>query len=299
MNNVATLIVKPETGLFSANTLKTVEECLLSAKIEVGNAIWLSTSEALDISFNGDMDAAKGALEALFKDQPVDIAVQPIEGRKKAMLIADMDSTMIEVECIDEIAAELGIKEKVAPITEAAMRGELDFNAALKERVALLKGLDVAKLQHVYDTRITFTAGAKELIATMNASGAHTVLISGGFTYFTDRVSAYLGFKESHANHLSIEGGKLSGHVKEPILNAASKFNTLVHIRDERGLSHASVLAVGDGANDIPMIEEAGLGIAYHAKEKARNAADVAVNHNDLRALLFVQGYRASDIITA
>jgi len=296
MNNVATLIVNPETGLFASNTQKTVKDALIHAGLEAGESVWLSEGEAFDVHFTGDLQKAKHTLSAHFANTAVDIAVQNLENRKKSMLIADMDSTMIEVECIDEIAAELGLKDKVAPITEAAMRGELDFNAALKERVALLKGLGVEKLQHVYDTRITYTAGGQELIATMNLHGAHTVLISGGFTFFTDRVGAHLGFKETHANLLGVEGGKLSGSVEEPILNAEAKYNNLVRIRTARGLQASSVLAVGDGANDIPMMKEAGLGIAYHAKEKARDAADVAINHTSLKSLLFVQGYKASEI---
>ena len=217
--------------------------------------------------------------------------VQPIATRRKRLFVADMDSTMIGQECIDELADYVGLKAHVAAITERAMRGEIAFEPALRERVALLKGLPVAIVEEVIAKRITLTPGARTLVATMRANGARTCLVSGGFTLFTGRIAAMIGFDEHRGNVLSIEDGKLAGRVEEPILGRDAKLAALIELRDRLGLSPQDTLAAGDGANDIPMIEAAGLGVAYRAKPKVADAAHARIDRGDLTALLYLQGY--------
>lgn len=293
LNNVATLIVKPEADRLTDADLGTAARKLTNIGAETGTALWLSSGEAADIPFSGKApEDAHPALAVLFKDRPVDIACQPEAGRRKGLLVADMDSTIIENECIDEIADMLGLKDRVAPITEAAMRGEIEFEQALRDRVALLAGLSTGQIEEIMRDRIRITDGARKLVATMKANGARTVLISGGFTFFAERVGAAVGFDQSIANHLLWDGDALTGTLEDPIIGAATKRETLVRVRDELGLAAEAVLAVGDGANDIPMLQEAGLGIAYHAKPATALAADASISHTDLTALLFIQGYR-------
>jgi phosphoserine phosphatase len=207
------------------------------------------------------------------------------------LLVADMDSTMITVECIDELADYAGIKDRVAEVTERAMRGELAFEGALRERVALLKDMDEAMLDLCHAERVRIMSGARALVRTMRREGGHAVLVSGGFTRFADRVADEIGFDRAIANTLDIGGGKLLGTVSEPIVGAQTKRRTLIDTAAALGISLDASLAVGDGANDIPMLEEAGLGIAYHAKPKTAAAADARIEHNDLTALLYAQGY--------
>jgi phosphoserine phosphatase len=220
----------------------------------------------------------------------------PAAGRRKRLLIADMDSTIIGCECIDELADMAGIKPKVAAITERAMRGELDFPAALRERVALLKGLPLEAVARVYAERVRLNKGAKSLTATMRAHGAHTLLVSGGFTYFTSRVAEDAGFEHNQGNRLLDDGKTLTGEVGEPILGREAKLIALEDAVTRYGFSFADTLAVGDGANDLDMIGRAGLGIAYHAKPVVAAAAGAAIAHGDLTALLYLQGYRASEL---
>lgn len=224
-------------------------------------------------------------------DAAVDFAVIEAEGRRKKLLVADMDSTMIGQECIDELAAFVGLKEHVAAITERAMRGEIAFEPALRERVALLKGLDTAVVDEVLRERITLTPGGRELIGTMRAHGAYTALVSGGFTLFTDRIRDMIGFDEDRSNCLMTEDGKLTGLVAEPILGKAAKLATLKELRQARGLARHETVAIGDGANDLDMINESGLGIAFHAKPKVAEAAEVSIRHGDLTAVLYLQGF--------
>jgi len=262
---------------------------------------WLSEGEACDIGFIADtqsafVQAAEMVRQAL-AEFPIDIVLQPTNNRRKKLLVADMDSTLIGQECIDELADYAGLKPKVAAITERAMRGEIEFDPALRERVALLKGLDEDVLQRVFDERITLTPGARTLARTMSANGAKTVIVSGGFTFFTQRVAEAAGFHDNSANVLETSNGKLSGTVKEPILGQQAKLDALRAYREKLSLGHAETLAVGDGANDLAMITEAGLGVAFHAKPIVAEKAKASIAHGDLTALLFAQGYSRAEFV--
>jgi len=233
--------------------------------------------------------AARAALEGAFPG--VDVIVQRAANRRRRMLVADMDSTMITIECIDELADYAGIKPQIAEITERAMRGELDFEGALDARVGLLKGLDASMIDRCHAERVVIMGGARELVRTMRANGADCYLVSGGFTLFADRVAADIGFTRALSNILEFSGGKLAGTVARPIIGAAAKRETLLAEAEAHGITPEQCLAVGDGANDIPMIEAAGLGVAYHAKPKTAAAAAARIDHCDLTALLYAQGY--------
>jgi phosphoserine phosphatase len=254
---------------------------------------WIDEGRAADIRFADDPAAARDALERLFAR--TDIAVQPAAAREKALLIADMDSTMITVECIDELADYAGIKPQIAEVTERAMRGELDFASALDARVALLAGLGEDAIERCLAERVKLMPGAKALVATMRARGATTILVSGGFTRFAEPVGTDIGFHRMIANRLLIEDGKLTGLVAKPIVDATTKEVTLLAAIDELGIDPAATLAVGDGANDLPMIRRAGLGVAYHAKPIVAAEAGVRIDHNDLTALLYIQGIPRSE----
>ncbi len=255
---------------------------------------WIDSGDALDLLAAGDAAAVRAAIEAALG--PVDVIVQPAAApRRKALLVADMDSTMIQCECIDELADYAGLKAEVAAITEAAMQGELDFAAALDARVALLRGMDVAVLDRCRRDRVRLMPGATTLVRTMAAHGAHSLLVSGGFTAFTAPVAAEIGFAAQRANTLLVTGDRLAGTVVRPIVDAATKRAELIAAATARGVPLAATLAVGDGANDIPMLVAAGLGIAFHAKPRAAAAADAAVRHGDLTVLLRAQGYARAD----
>lgn len=266
---------------------------------EAGPAHWLFDEVAVDIPFASDepIAAIVTRLTQARGDLPIDIVVQPQIDRRKKLFLADMDSTMIGQECIDELADFAGLKTHVAAITERAMRGEIAFEPALRERVALLKGLAVSVIDEVLKQRITLTPGGRELVATMRAHGAYTCLISGGFTLFTNAVAAMTGFQENRANELKVLDGKLTGEVTEPILGRAAKLATLIELRESFDLDNLDTLAVGDGANDLGMIEAAGLGVAYHAKPAVAAAAAARIDHGDLTALLYAQGYRREEFV--
>ncbi len=249
---------------------------------------WIDEGDAADWQFELAPAAARATLEGVFAG--VDVVVQPRDGRRKMLLVADMDSTMITVECIDELADYAGLKPKIAAITEAAMRGELDFEAALDARVALLKGLDAAVIDACLRERVALMPGAQALVRTMRARGANAVLVSGGFTRFAEPVARAIGFDRAIANVLEIDGAVLSGTVARPIVGAATKRATLLERREALGLAEGATLAVGDGANDLAMIEIAGLGVAYHAKPIVAAAAAARIEHGDLTALLWAQG---------
>ncbi|MFL5260391.1 MAG: phosphoserine phosphatase SerB [Hyphomicrobiales bacterium] len=227
--------------------------------------------------------------------RPVDVAVLPAANRRKKLLIADMDSTMIGEECIDELGLLAGVGPKIMAITARAMAGELDFEGALRERLALMAGLESARISEIIEGRLTFTPGGSELIATMKAHGARTALVSGGFIQFTSHVAERLGFDEHRANELLLESGKLTGKAREPILGQAAKLNALRQITAEMAISPEDAIAVGDGANDIPMLAAAGLGVAFRAKPKVKASAPVIIDHGDLTALLYLQGYRREE----
>jgi phosphoserine phosphatase len=253
---------------------------------------WIDEGDAADLGYSGDARAARWALDAL---DGVDLVVQPAEPRWKRLFVADMDSTIIGQECIDELADYVGLKDRVARITERAMQGELDFPSALRERVRLLAGLDQRELARCLDERVHLTAGAETLVQTMRAGGASGLLVSGGFLSFAEPVARRTGFDRVKANRLVFAGGKLSGEVGDPIVDALAKRDALIEAREELGLVRADVLAVGDGANDKMMIEEAGLGIAFRAKPALADVADAELRHHGLDALLWVQGVRRRD----
>ncbi|WID97714.1 phosphoserine phosphatase SerB [Bosea vestrisii] len=263
-----------------------------------------ATVERLDGEIAADLfaeadDARKleAALRLALDGALVDIIVQPAATRRKRLFLADMDSTMIGQECIDELAAYVGLKEKVSGITERAMRGELEFEPALRERVALLKGIALGVVDEIIAKSITLTPGGSALVRTMRAHGGYTALVSGGFTVFTGPISRTIGFDEHRSNILLGEGALLSGLVAEPILGKQAKLDTLVELRTRFGLPDEATLAVGDGANDLAMLGEAGLGVAYRAKPAVAAAADARLDHADLTALLYAQGYRGDEIV--
>ena len=295
---VATLIAKPG-ALDDAAVARARAELP-----DAGPVQWLAPLEAADISFSAERSANQRALHSNLANRlraaagaGTDAVVQPAAGRRKRLFLADMDSTMIGQECIDELADFVGLKDHVAAITERAMRGEIAFEPALRERVALLKGLPVATVDTVIDERITLTPGGRTLVATMRAAGARTCMVSGGFTLFTDRIATMIGFDENHANRLDVAGGTLGGTVAEPIFGRDAKRTTLIALRGQLGLDNADTMAIGDGANDIAMIAEAGLGVAFHAKPKVAEAAAARIDHGDLTAMLYVQGYRKDEFV--
>ncbi|MGN6121488.1 MAG: phosphoserine phosphatase SerB [Sphingomonas oligoaromativorans] len=280
----ATLIA---AGALERGDISKARDALDGTGVVPGDWTWLDEGDAADIVFTGDPVAARAALEGLGPD----VIVQPSEGRAKKLLVADMDSTMITIECIDELADYAGIKAEIAAVTEAAMRGELDFSEALDARVALLKDLDAAAIDRCRQERVRIIPGAIALIRTMKAHGARSVLVSGGFTVFAEPVAAEIGFDVAIANRLGILDGRLDGLVARPIVDAATKLATIEAERVALGLDVAATMAVGDGANDIPMIRAAGLGVAYHAKPKTAAAAAARIDRGDLTALLWAQGY--------
>lgn len=261
-----------------------------------GELNWLSHAVACDILEPTAPDALDIA-RSLLEGKAIDANVVPSEGRRKLLLIADMDSTMIEQECIDELAAALGIKPHVAEITERAMRGELDFGQALDTRVALLKGLERSRIEEVRREAITLMPGGRTLVHTMKAYGAYTALVSGGFTFFADYFARRIGFDEAVANVLEFEGEHLTGTVSKPIVDKNTKKNRLLQLVAERGIDAAQTLAVGDGANDLDMIAAAGFGVALHAKPAVAAAAGLRIDHGDLTALLYLQGYAEDDFV--
>ena len=255
---------------------------------------WLAPERAAEIPFVGDIDKARAA----FAGRAVDINVVPAANRRKKLLIADMDSTIINCEVIDELADFAHLKPQIAAITARAVAGEIPFEDAVRGRVALLKGLPLDRVRRVYAERVRLNPGARELVATMRAHGAYTMLVSGGYTYFTSRVAADCGFDFDEGNVLLDDGEAITG-VGEPVRGRAAKLETLTRVTRERGLAIDDCLAVGDGANDLAMIEAAGLGVAYHAKPIVTDAAGASLRHADLTALLYLQGYRGDEIVRA
>jgi phosphoserine phosphatase len=289
---VATLIANPAHALLIPSLAEKASDA-----ISASGLYWLADGIACDLAIRDTMTAmqADALLRQAIGDAPVDVVVQNQETRRKRLLIADMDSTMIGQECIDELAAEVGLKDMVAAITARAMNGEIAFEPALRERVALLKGLPIAVVDDVIAKRITLTPGGIELVQTMKAKGHYTALVSGGFTVFTGPIAARIGFHENRANILLQKDGKLSGEVAEPILGKEAKVDALIDIVNGLGISTDDAMAVGDGANDLGMIKLAGAGVALHAKPVVAAEAAMRIDHSDLTALLYIQGYRKTD----
>ena len=287
MDTLLVLIAAPGSGAISSHIAET-------ARAMGGKLNWLAEGEACEL----DIFERVFEFGELLRGLPIDVNLIGTINRRKKLLIADMDSTMIHQECIDELGVMAGVGARIKDITARAMRGELNFEGALKERVALLKGLDESVIEQLLRERISFMEGGKTLLSTMKANGAYTALVSGGFTAFTSHVAATLGFDENRSNTLLIENGKLTGEVALPILGKEAKVKSLKRICKERRLRKADVIAVGDGANDIPMLLEAGMGVALHAKPKVQAEAPICINHGDLTALLYLQGYRKAEFVS-
>ena len=297
MENVLTLIAAPQAGVPTDALIGDLRRNLHALGADVGQPDWLSEGRAVDLAF-GHLapEQADGAARALIGAAPVDVAAQSQAGRRKRLLVADMDATMVQGETLDELADFAGIKDRIAAITARAMNGEIGFEAALKERIGLLSDLPESALEECWN-RVELMPGARQLVATMKASGATAVLVSGGFTFFTSRVRDLCGFDEDRANRFIFKKGKLAG-VEEPILGREAKLSTLISTAGQLRIPLSEAAAVGDGANDLDMIKAAGLGVAYHAKPVVAAEARVRVDHNDLTALLHIQGYRDSEIVT-
>jgi phosphoserine phosphatase len=297
MECILTLIAGPSAGLEPA-LLETLTARLREAGARTGDPAWLAPGDrACDLPFDGlDPAEAQAAARATLADLPVDFHAQPEAGRRKRLLIADMDSTIVTTETLDELAAEAGLKDVIAEITRRTMRGEIDFAQALVERVAMLADLPETALARTF-AATSLTPGARTLVQTMKADGAFTALVSGGFRYFTSRIAAELGFDLDLANDLEISDGRLTGELAGPILDKDGKLNALRTLTAERGLSIADAAAVGDGANDLPMLLLAGLGVAFRGKPLLREQVRAQVNHNDLTALLYFQGYRQEEFV--
>jgi phosphoserine phosphatase len=303
VTHVAVMISDPQGTSIKRGLLRDAKDLLPFGR----RYRWLSEDFAAEIPFTLDLadeeytadaiDSCAENLRDIFAGEPVDIAILPDDDQRKRLLVADMDSTIIGQECIDELADLVGLKDHVAAITERAMRGEIDFEPALRERVALLKGIGVATIERLIKERITINPGARTLVRTMRANGAYTALVSGGFSLFTRAIAQLVGFDEDRSNELLLDGDRLSGCVREPILGRQAKRETLVVLAERLSVRLADTIAVGDGANDLAMLERAGLGVAYRAKPAVAAAADVSIAHGDLTALLFLQGYSDADFV--
>jgi phosphoserine phosphatase len=297
MNHVLTLIAAKAKMPLGPDMVSAVANALAAGGLLPGPADWLAEGEACDIPFEGEKAAAADLARNIIAGRAIDFGIVATAGRRKMLLIADMDSTMIGQECIDELAAGIGAGETVAAITQKVMRGEIAFRPALRQRVALLKGMPVAAVDKVLSERITLTPGGRALVATMRANGAYASLVSGGFTLFAEPLAGRIGFDEFRANELNHENGLFTGTVSEPVLGRDAKRTRLRQLIAERGLDRAGTLAVGDGANDLAMIRFAGLGVAFHAKPALEAEADVAIRYGDLTALLYLQGYRRDEFV--
>jgi phosphoserine phosphatase len=301
MSLVATLISSSASPALDIRAIERVQSALSSQQAPN----WLELGVAADVPFtaqdsdqNSNLRALADRVRAALAGVPIDVVVQRAIGRRKKLLLSDMDSTMIGQECIDELAEHVGMKRQVAAITERAMRGEIEFEPALRQRVALLKGLPAAAVDEVIDNRIHLTPGARTLVATMRRHGGYACLVTGGFTLFTHRIAGMIGFDENRANRLLVDANnRLTGEVAEPIFGREAKLATLIELTRRHNLTRDETLVAGDGANDIPMIEAAGLGVAYHAKPKVAACAAARIDHGDLTALLYAQGYRRDQFV--
>jgi phosphoserine phosphatase len=298
MDSILTLLVDPAEPILTAGHTTAARRAIEALGGDTGPADWLDDGIACNIAVDGlHPEQAEAAAMAALPGLPIDIVCALAQRRRKRLLLADMDSTIVTGETLDDMAALAGLADKIAPITARAMNGEIDFTDALRERVAMLAGLDAATLEAAYEA-VALTPGARTLVRTMRADGAYTALVSGGFKYFTSRVANAVGFHTDRANDLVIEDGRLTGHVIEPVLDKDSKLATLIAMAGERNLSLEETATVGDGANDLPMLLAAGLGVAFHAKPSVKAAARVRVAHGNLTALLYIQGYRREAFVT-
>jgi len=299
MDAVLTVIAPPGSAVLDRGVLEAARAAIRGLGAVVGSPRWLKPGEAADLPFEDIApEAAEAAARGALGDLPLDLVAQTAAGRRKRLLVADMDSTMVIGETLDELAALAGLKERIAAITARAMAGELDFAQALRERVAMLAGLSETALAETH-ARLALMPGAATVVATMRKHGAYAALVSGGFRYFTTRVAATLGFDTEEGNTLEVADGALTGRVVEPILDRDAKLATLRRLAAARGLPLSATLSVGDGANDIPMLKAAGLGVAFRAKPAVAAAARVRIDHGDLTALLWAQGYAEAEIVTA
>ncbi len=264
-----------------------------------GTVNWLAEEEACDVFLESPLSAAAltGQARAALSGTVIDTVCTATDGRRKQILISDMDSTVIDQECIDELGDAIGLGSKIREITAAVVNGEISFADALRQRMALMRGMERGVLHSVYEDRITLKSGARVLVQTMRHHGAYCILVSGGFSFFTRRIAGRVGFHDHRGNQLAFEDDKLTGDVLEPILGRSAKLDTLLTLCEEKGLEPADVLAVGDGANDIKMIEAAGLGVAFHGSESLRKQANACIDHGDLTALLYIQGFRKSEFV--
>jgi phosphoserine phosphatase len=297
MSHVATLISSPAKPAVTDAAVALAAKALPAA----GKPLWLSKGIAAELPFDGgkgDLRALQESLRKQLAPARIDVVLQPTEGRRKRLYLSDMDSTVIGQECIDELADFVAMKPRVAEITERAMRGEIEFEPALRERVNFLKNLPVTVINDVIEKRITLTPGATTLVATMRKNGAHTCLVSGGFTQFTEKIAAMIGFDEQRGNSLSVEDGKITGIV-EPILGREAKLETLKELVARLKLRPEDTLVSGDGANDLPMLEAAGMGVAYRARPIVAEMAAARIDFGDLTALLYLQGYKRDDFVEA
>lgn len=288
MSLIATLIANPSRPVLTTSLADKALAAIGASRID-----WLADGIAADLLLPEGTNEVEAlvALRAAIANEPIDVAVQHSANRRKKLLLADMDSTMIDQECIDELADEVGVKDHVAAITARSMNGEIAFEPALRERVALLKGLEAGVIGRIIDNRLTLASGGRELVATMNAAGAWTALVSGGFRTFTGPIAQKLGFREHRSNTLLEENGRLTGEVADPILGREAKAEALTEIARHHGLTPADAIAVGDGANDLDMLTLAGTGVALHAKPSVAAQAKIRIDHGDLTALLYLQGY--------
>jgi len=296
MQSVVTLIA-PEDAPLGGAIVGEVRAALNTLGAETSQPVWLCNGIAADIGFEHlSDDQADAAARGVIAEARIDVIAQPAATRRKSLLLADMDSTIVTTETLDDLAAHVGLKDRISAITARAMNGELDFKEALRERVGMLRGLSVDALESAW-AEVELSPGAAVLVRTMSANGARCVLVSGGFKFFTSRVAAKCGFHEDLSNDLVIEDGKLTGAVTEPILDKDVKLQTLIGRAAEHGLSLAETLSVGDGANDLPMLKGAGLGVAYRGKPAVRAEAPARLDHADLTGLLYAQGYKAEEFL--
>ncbi len=293
MTHVLVLVAGAGSALATVQ-VAAARDALAAVGVSPGEPAWLAPDEACEIPVAGAAADAVDAARAALAGAPVDVALVPLAGRRKRLLVADMDSTIVDSETLDELAAEAGVKDRVAPITARAMNGEIDFKAALRERVALLADLPSEALDRTF-LKVRMNPGAETLVRTMRAHGAHAVLVSGGFDFFTSRVAALAGFHADRSNRFEIVDGRLTGRVVEPILDKEAKVEALLETSAALGIATGDAVTVGDGANDLPMLLRAGLGVAWRAKPSVAAAAPFRIDHADLTALLYLQGYRRDE----